>query len=105
MCLPNMKCLKNLVVAKRASKDMLLKLSMSGKQCWSVSPGVKELTAWLLAKLHIIRQLKHRLKMIIQTDRFRASSCKHCQTAVLVEKNLSAFLAFHLGSLRESITI
>ena len=27
MCLPNMKCLKNLVVAKRACKDMLLKLS------------------------------------------------------------------------------
>ena len=27
MCLPNMKCLTNLVVAKRASKDRLLKLS------------------------------------------------------------------------------
>ena len=27
MCLPNIKCLKNLVVAKRASKDMLSKLS------------------------------------------------------------------------------
>ena len=26
MCLPSMKCLKNLVVAKRASKDMLFKL-------------------------------------------------------------------------------
>ena len=25
MCLPNMKCLKNLLVAKRASKDRLLK--------------------------------------------------------------------------------
>ena len=27
MCLPNMKCLKNFVVAKRASKDRLLELS------------------------------------------------------------------------------
>ena len=33
-------------------------------------PSAKELTAWLLSKLHVIRQLKYRLKMIIQTERF-----------------------------------
>ena len=35
MCLPNIKCLKNLMVTKRASKDRLLKLSHVGKQCFS----------------------------------------------------------------------
>ena len=68
-------------------------------------PSTKELTAWLLSKLHVIRQLNHRLKLIIQTERFRAPSCKGCKTAVLVEKNPAAFLACHLGSLRESSTI
>ena len=34
----------------------------------------KPLTPWLLSKLHVIRQLKYRLKMIIQTERFRESS-------------------------------
>ena len=38
--------------------------------------------------------------MIIQTERLRESSCKHCKTAVLVEKNLAAFLACHGGCLR-----
>ena len=60
-------------------------------------PSTKELTVWLL---HVIRRLKHRLKMIIRTERFRESVCKHCKTAVLVEKNLVAFLVCHLGSLR-----
>ena len=45
--------------------------------------STKELTAWLLSKLHVNRQLKYRLKMIIQTERFRKSSCKHCKTAAL----------------------
>ena len=49
-------------------------------------PSTKELTAWLLSKLHVIRQLKFRLKIIIQTEHFRQSSCKPCKTAVLVEK-------------------
>ena len=40
MCLPNMKCLENLVVAKRAIKDRLWNYLMSGKQCWSVSAGL-----------------------------------------------------------------
>ena len=30
-------------------------------------PSTNELTAWLLLNLHVIRQLKYRLKMIIQT--------------------------------------
>ena len=47
--------------------------------------STKELTTWLLSKLHVIRQFKYRLKMIIQTERFRESSCKHCKTAVFVE--------------------
>ena len=63
-------------------------------------PSTKELTAWLLSKLHIIRQFKYRLKMITQTRRFGESSCKHCKTAALVEKNLAVFLACHLESLR-----
>ena len=64
-------------------------------------PSAKELTAWLLSKLHvIIKQLKYRLKMIIQTEHLRESSYKHCKTAVVVEKNLDAFLACYLGSLR-----
>ena len=54
-------------------------------------PSAKKLTPWLLSKLRVIRQLKYGLKMIIQTERFRKSSCKRCKTAVLVEKNLSAF--------------
>ena len=62
-------------------------------------PSTKELTAWLLSKLHVIRQLNYRLK--IQTERFRESSCKHRKTAALVKKNLAAFLACHLASLRE----
>ena len=35
-------------------------------------PSTTELTDWLLSKLHGIRQLKYRLKMIIQTGRFQA---------------------------------
>ena len=65
-------------------------------------PSTKELTAWLISKLHVIRQLKYRLKMIIQTERLRESSWKHCKTAVLIEKNVDAFLACHLGSLKGS---
>ena len=60
-----------------------------------IEPSTTELTAWLLSKLYVVRQLKYKMKMIIQTDRFRESSCKHCKTAVLVEKSLSAFLACH----------
>ena len=68
--------------------------------CWttSVMPSTKEITAWLLSKLHVIRQLKCRLK-IIQTERFRESSCKHCKTALLIEKNLADFMACHFRSL------
>ena len=46
------------------------------------------------------RQLKYKLKMIIQIEHFRESSCKHCKTAVRVEKNLATFLASHFDSLR-----
>ena len=63
-------------------------------------PTTKELTAWLLSKLRAIRQLKYRLNIIIQTERFRESSCKHCKITVLVEKNLADFSACHRGSLR-----
>ena len=63
-------------------------------------PSTKELTAWLLSKLHVIRQLKYKLKMIIQTERFREPSCKHCKTVVIVEKNLASFLACHRLSLK-----
>ena len=63
-------------------------------------PSTKELTAWLLSKLHVIKQVKYRLKLIIQTEHFRESSRKHYKTAVVVEKNLAAFLACHRGSLR-----
>ena len=62
-------------------------------------PSTKGLTDWLLLKLHAIRQLKYRLKMIIPTDCFRESSCKHCKTAVLVEENLAACFACHRRSL------
>ena len=64
-----------------------------------VKHSTKELTAWLLSKLYVIRQLKYRLKMIIQTDDFRTSSHEHCKTAVFVEKILAPFFACHLGSL------
>ena len=64
-------------------------------------PSTKELTAWLLSQVHVIRQLKYILKMTIQTERFRELSCKHCKTAVLVEKNLVAFLTCHRVSSRE----
>ena len=37
--LPNMKYVKNLVLAKQESNHTLLKLPMVRKQCWSVSPG------------------------------------------------------------------
>ena len=46
--------------------------------------STKELTTRLLSKLHIIRQLKYRLKMIIQTERFRVS-----HQAVNIAKHLS----------------
>ena len=63
-------------------------------------PSSKELTAWLLSKLHAIRQLKYRLKMIMQTEVLRESRCK---TAVLVEKHLVTFLACHPESLPKKI--
>ena len=43
--------------------------------------------------------------MLIKTERFLGSRCKHCKTAVVVEKNLVAFLSCHRGSLRERLTI
>ena len=48
-------------------------------------PSTKELTAWLLSKLHVIKQpiANCRLKIIIQTERFRESSSKRCKTATL----------------------
>ena len=52
-----------------------------------------QLKSWLMLKLRVIRQLKCRLKMILQAECFRESSCKHCKTAMLVEKNLADFLA------------
>ena len=69
-------------------------------------PELREwiLTAWLLSKLHVIRQLKYRLK-IIQTERFRESSCKHCKTAMVVEKNQVAFLACHSGSFKGKVLL
>ena len=68
-------------------------------------PSTDELTAWPLSKLHVIRKLKYKLNMIIQTERFRESSWKHCKTAVLVEKNLVAFWLTTLGVRGESIAI
>ena len=53
----------------------------------SEKPSTKELTAWLLSELHVLRQLKYKLKMIIHTEPLRASNCKHCKTAVLAEKS------------------
>ena len=34
-----------------------------------------------------------------KTESFRESSCKHCKTAMLVEKILAAFLACQFGGL------
>ena len=68
-------------------------------------PSTKELTACLLSKLHVIRKLKYRLKMIIQTNRFRESSCKHYKIAVLVENSLASALACPFGVCGESITL
>ena len=62
-------------------------------------PSTKEFTAWLLLKLHVIRQLKCRLKMIIQTECFPESSCKNFKTAMLTEKHLASFWAYHFGGL------
>ena len=49
-------------------------------------PSTKELPDRLLSKLHVIRQLNYRLKLLLQTECLRESSCKHYKTAVLVEK-------------------
>ena len=54
-------------------------------------PSTKELTAWLLSKLHVVRQLQYRRKMVIHIERFPELSCEHFKTAVLVEKNLAVF--------------
>ena len=56
--------------------------------------STEKLTAWLLSKLHVIRQLKYRLKLITQTERFRESNCKHCKTTMLAEINVSGFFGF-----------
>ena len=40
-------------------------------------PSTKELTAWLLSKLHVIR-IQVQTEDDRQTERFRESSCKHC---------------------------
>ena len=62
-------------------------------------------TAWLLSKLNVTRQLKRRLKMIIQTERFRESSWKHCKTATLYGKRSSRIFWFAtLGVCEKSIT-
>ena len=60
--------------------------------CWASNVG-----QFLQA---FIRQPKCRLKMIIQTERFRESSCKHCVTDVLVKEGQAVFLACHVRSLR-----
>ena len=67
------------------------------------NPSTKELTAWLLSKLHAIRQLKCRLKMLIQTEHFRESSCKQCKTAILVEKHLAAFFGLPLWGFGDQV--
>ena len=54
-------------------------------------PSIVELSASLLSKLHVVGQLKYRVKMIIQAERFREPSSKHCKTPVLEEKNLAGF--------------
>ena len=51
-------------------------------------PSAKELTAWLLSKLYVIGQLEYRLKMIIQTERFQESSCKHCRKQPLLKRKI-----------------
>ena len=38
-----------------------------------------ELTSWLLSKMHSIGKRKYRLKRLIETERFREPSCKHCK--------------------------
>ena len=71
--------------------------------CWQLT-----LIAWLLSKLHTIDQTT---EVQTEDDKYRLSVsriklyCKHCKTVVLVEKNLAAFLACHLGCLRGSITL
>ena len=72
--------------------------------CKIEKPSTKELTAWLLSKMHVIRQLKCRL-MIIQPEGFRESSGEHCKTAMLIQNNLAAFWLATLGVCGESITI
>ena len=61
-----------------------------------LTKGVNYLAALKVA-CYLIRQLKYKLKMIIQTERFREYRCKHCKTAMLVEKNLATFWLATLG--------
>ena len=68
-------------------------------------PSTKVLTAWLLSKTHFIRQLKYRLKMIIQAEHFRESNRKHYKTVMLVQKNVATFFAHHFRGLWGSIKI
>ena len=60
--------------------------------------STKQLIAWLLSKLHVIRQLKCVLKMIIQTERFRESSCKYLKTLNLCIKYLKTLHIVDFGS-------
>ena len=67
--------------------------------------SMKALTAWLLSKLHVIRELKYRLKVIIQTEHFRESNYKHCETAMLIEKIKPLFWIATFGVVGQRITI
>ena len=73
------------------------KVITTGITLGSIQIENNQIEKHLLSNLLVICQLKYRLKMMIQTDRFRESGCQHCRTAVLVEKNLAAFLTCHLG--------
>ena len=59
------------------------------------------LKQWPSTQEHVLKfhSLNAGQMLIIQTERFRESSCKHYKTAVLVEKNPTILLACHLGSL------
>ena len=74
-------------------------IQIENKQVVKPTTQALTLTAWLPSKLYVIRQLKCTMKMIIQTQHIRESSCNHCKTAVLIGENVVAFLACHFGNL------
>ena len=69
-------------------------------------PETKALTAWLLLQLCKDRKFKSRFEIIMQTECFRESSCKHCRTAMLyIQKTLQLFWLPTLAVYGQSIAI